>query len=590
MKTLANKLPQGRHRALALLMALVLFAVQGQAIPAQRRPFTVTNSDGTTLTLVLCGDEHFHFYATTDGIPAVQEENGDWRLAPELTDSITATWTAKSQRRNAHRMQRAAKTKARRVFGQPNSFVGDKRGIVILVNFYNKSMKTSSTKLKFRNIFNMTGYSNDNHYGSVKDYFRDQSYGKLNITFDVFGPVTTTRNMEYYGANDSSGNDKRVATLATEACQLADAAYDINWADYDWDGDGEVDQVYIIYAGYSEAAGASSSTIWPHEWALSEGKWSGDGKGAIQLGGVTIDTYAMSSELRGTSGSNIDGIGTACHEFSHCLGLPDFYDTSYAGGFGMDSWDVMDAGCYNGASYSGECPSGFTAYERWFSGWLNFTELDRPATVIGMPSLQDEPVAYIIYNDGNRDEYFIMENRQPTGWFRYVEGDTQCHGMLVCHVDYDEAAWMEDAPNNTADHQRMSIIPASGVYGTFSKSYQRYIVTAAEHRSQLFGSNANTNELTNTSHTNCGGELFNLNTDNTKNMNKPITNIVEADGLISFDFMGGGSPINAITAPLSPTLDADTQYYNLQGMPVTPTTSGIYLRRRGGKTEKVFIR
>ena len=566
-------------KRLILMMMAGVWCLCAWCIPAKRIPFTVTNSDGTVLTLVLCGDESYHFYATTEGVPAVQDENGDWRLAPELADSISIQWTERLHQRNLRRIERAEHQRARYVTGKQMSYEGKKKGIVILVNFQDKNMKSDHTKAAFNDIFNQVGYNKDGNIGSVHDYFFDQSYGKFDLTFDIYGPVTTQKNMAYYGQNENN-SDMRVATFAAEVITTAHYKYDINWKDYDWDNDGEVDQVYIIYAGVGEASGGGVDAIWPHEWALSQGQYYGDGNGPLNFGGYTIDTYAAGDELRSRNSSKLNGIGTACHEFSHCLGLPDFYDTSYKGGFGMNAWDLMDSGNYNGNTHNGECPVGYTAYERWWAGWLNFVELTEPCTITNMPNLEDEPVAYIIRNDVNRNEYFTFENRQCTKWFQFVNTTNNCHGMLACHVDYNAQAWEKNKVNNDAKHQRMSIIPAGGELGSLSGS--TYNVNPSQYQSQLFPGNKSVTELTNNSHASCGGKLFGTNTDGTHNMNKPITNIKESDdGLISFDFMGGDQ--SAIRS-LSPTLSqGDDIWYTLDGRKLSgqPSTKGIYLR--GGK-------
>jgi M6 family metalloprotease-like protein len=543
------------------------------AVPAQRRPFTVTNSDGTQLTLVMCGDESYHFYTTEDGTPVLQDEQGDWHLAPELTDSISKTWSQRAMRRNARRMQRTQNMRARRTFGYPSNFEGQKKGIVILVDFPQKAMVSTSTPTKFKAMFNEEGYNDNKQTGSVHDYFLAQSYGKFDLTFDVFGPVTTDLEFRFYGGNDKQGNDTCVAKMAAEVCVKADALYNINWKDYDWDGDNEVEQVFIVYAGNGEHASGLSNAIWPHEWSLTDGLNSGDGDGPITLGGCTIDTYAMSCELYSASKGYMDGIGTACHEFSHCLGLPDFYDTSYKGGFGMDAWDVMAAGNYNGQR-SG-CPSGYTAYERWFAGWLDFTELNEPTTITGMPSLEDAPVAYIIRNDGDNDEAYILENRQDRGWYKYVESNTGIHGMLVSHMAYNEDAWIANEVNSTLKEQRMTIIPANNNYGELMGTKEKYYIVSEDVRGgQLFPGSENVTMLNDTTHT-LGTTLLSKNTDGSKKMHKPITNISEADGLISFDFMGGSSV--GIDAPSSPTPTQQT-YYTLTGTPVaTPSAPGIYI-------------
>lgn len=563
-----------------LLLFILLFAVRtAWSVPADSKPFTVTNSDGTVLTIMLCGDECCHFYTTLDGTLVVEEENGDWRLAPELADSIQNAWSERSTRLNLHRQQRAIENKTRRAFGYNTSFMGKKKGIVILVEFPNKNMKSVNTREKFERMFNQEGYHENNHKGSVHDYFYDQSYGQLDLTFDVFGPISVSESDSYYGENNSKGNDQRVGELTTEVCKLADATYDINWADYDWDGDKEVDQVYIIYAGVGENAGGGKSTIWPHESSLTLAKPFRDGEGPIKLGGCTIDTYAMSNELKSSYDSTLCGIGTPCHEFSHCLGLPDFYDAKYTGGVGMQQWDLMASGSNNGISNNGECPPGFTAYERWFAGWLELTELHEPTTITDMPCLHDEPVAYIIYNEGHRDEYFILENRQSKGWYQYTKYYSGMHGLLVTHVDYKRDAWVLNTVNTVKDHQRMSFIPAGKDYGT---------ANADQYRSQLFPGSKNVTELTNDSHEDYGGTLFHRNTDGSKYMNKPITDIQESDGLISFKFMGGAEvlDIQDITDTTQPII-----YYTLDGIQVEkPTKSGIYIIQQGDQIRKFLVR
>ena len=570
-----------------LHLILWLFVVEtAWSIPANRSPFTVTNSDGTVLTITLYGDECCHFYATLDGVPVVEEENGDWRLAPELKDSINQIWSERSTRLNLRRQQRAAQNKTRQAFGYPTTYSGQKKGIVLLVEFPDKAMKSVNTRDKFDKKFNQKGYNEDDHEGSVHDYFYDQSYGQFDLTFDVFGPIKVSQSYTYYGANDKNSNDKYVGILAAEACRLANQKYDINWADYDWDGDKEVDQVVIIYAGYGEHAGASKNAIWPHESSLTLAKRSGDGEGAIRLGGQIIDTYAMSCELRGTSGSKMDGIGAACHEFTHCLGLPDFYDVKYTGGFGMQHWDIMASGNNNGPMGHGEIPAGFTAYERWFAGWLNLIELDEPTTITDMPCLNDEPVAYVIYNDGNRNEYFILENRQPTGWHQYVNYYTGMHGLLVTHVDYYRDIWVTNTVNSVKKHQRMSIIPAGNNYGTFTGS--TYSVTADQYRSHLFPGNRYVTELTNESHASCGGELFNRNIGGTKYMNKPITDIRESNGLISFQFMGGSEAMDI--KDVANSTSSSVTFYTLDGVQIEqPTQPGIYIEKKNGTTKKIWL-
>ena len=223
--------------------------------------------------------------------------------------------------------------------------------------------------------------------------------------------------------------------MVIEACKKADSS--VNFADYDWDGDGYVDQVYVVYAGKGEADGGASTTIWPHEWSLSSASYYGDGSGTLTLDGVKIDTYACGGELNGSTGT-IAGIGTMCHEFSHCLGYPDFYDTDYSGGQGMGEWDLMDSGSYNGKWNGGHSdwpemnagyePAGYTAFERWCAGWIEPIVLSDPQKITNMKpmggtqegGIVDHGDAYVIYMPGSKKtiegEYYMLENRQQAGW------------------------------------------------------------------------------------------------------------------------------------------------------------------------------
>ncbi|MCD8304239.1 MAG: M6 family metalloprotease domain-containing protein [Prevotellaceae bacterium] len=553
-----------------LLLVTALFSLGSKAVPARPLPMTVLQKDRTTVTVYLRGDEHYHYFLTDDGVPIMQGEDLSYyyALSGDSTLTVSNLLAHNAEERNEeetalvaqhkgkaleiiakqcetlHRMQEddgnhPMRIRAKSLVQRALAYQGSKKGLVILVNFTDCSMSGTDPNVTFTEMFNKEGYNENYHIGSVHDYFFDQSYGQFDLTFDVVGPVTVSEKMSYYGANNHYDLDAHPGEMVIEACRLVDDLVD--FADYDWDGDGEVDQVFVIYAGYGENAGAPSYTIWPHEYNLSSAAAYGDGEGIICLDGVNINTYACTAELTGTTGTTPDGIGTACHEFSHCLGLPDFYDVNYGGGFGMDSWDVMDMGCYNGPNGNSEIPCGYTAYERWYCGWMSLTELSGMTRVKDMPCLGDEPVAYKISNDNYPDEYLLLENRQNEGWFTYVKQYSDCHGLLVTHVDYSPMYWYANIVNTLAKHQRMSIIPADNGYGSqyTNSSGVQYSTTENDLKGDPFPGNSKVTELTNTSHLSVGGEWFNTDDEGNYYIDKPLTNIKDNKGLVSFDFMGG---------------------------------------------------
>ncbi len=490
------------------------------------------------MRITLVGDEFHHCLMTDKGV-AVRFDSVTGYYTPIEASVLNQSLERASQlRRQANEVREARLARgAQRVtsakdVGAPKSIVGNKKGLVILVSFSDTKIK--STNQQFWDMFNKEGYNLNNHKGSVRDYFRDQSYGKLNIDFDVVGPVQLTKASTYYGKDTSTGQDVNAPLMVQEACKAVKDS--VNYKDYDWDGDGEVDQVFIIFAGYgSHYQGANANWIWPAEWNLSSARYYYSNiSGPLTLDGVKVDTYAYAPEMAYTSGSTRNGIGTACHEFSHCLGLPDAYDTNYNLCPSMFDWDLMDSGSYNGANGLGECPSGLSAYERWESGWLDFVELNKPEVITDMPCLLDSACAYIIYNQGNRSEAYILENRQNKKWFSYPSG---AHGMLIYHVDYDANTWYMNNVNSSKNHPRMFIVPASNVYGTPYSSEGVYSVSDAQYKAHTWPGTTKQHSFTDT--TTPAATLYNTNSDGTKFLGRPVEDIAEKNSLISFVFNGG---------------------------------------------------
>lgn len=533
--------------------------MQCYAVPAKKIPVYVNQTDGTTLTIFLVGDENFHFYCTEDGMPVVKSIDNNYYYA-DYTDNdvVCGKFLAHniSERSNneieyikyskdhltslmQNKWQKTFDKSQKKVTefieknkSQTPQYIGKKKGLVLLVDFDNVSIIGNNPASDYFKMFNQIGYSNDNHIGSVHDYFYDQSYGLFDLTFDVVGPIKLSKKYGYYGQNsDTFGSDKYAGSMIIEACKAVDGT--VNFSDYDWDKDGVVETVFVVYAGYGENASSDASTIWPHKSSLSGRASVGDGSGSLTLDGVTIDVYACSSELAGSDGYNRNGIGTACHEFSHCLGLPDLYDTDYSGAFGMNKWDVMDAGSYSGPNGRGEIPYGYSALERAFVGWLEFEKLENESWYELQP-LNDYPHAYIIENAANENEFFILENHQSEKWFSYVGNHTNLHGMMITHVDYDERAWKNNTVNGSRSHMRESIVPADNSYGTYYASDKSYYLTEAEYKGDLYPGSKQTKRFSPKSHENCGGKLFNRNLDGSYYLNMTIDNITEDNGIISF--------------------------------------------------------
>lgn len=518
------------------------------ALPARSIPETVTQPDGTVVTVRVVGDEFYHYQMTADGIPVVRGADGLYRYA-ELTPDGTAV-AGQVIARDAHlrtasdkvyleqlatrqvsqgmvaqrqlKRQQKLRSVTRRAMQATTG--DDVHGLVLLVEFSDQKFNAANTPEDFKEMMNKEGYNYQGAIGSARDYFIAQSGGQFRPTFDVVGPITLDKTMAYYGGNDKyTGNDSRPEEMVIDACRKVESTVDFSI--YDRDNDGFVDLVYVIYAGYGESAndnaGSLDDTIWPHAWYI----YQGAGK-EVSVDGKLLDAYACSAELQGNTGTYRDGIGSFCHEYSHTLGLPDFYDTG-GSNYGMSTWSLMDYGCYNGPDMNGDghsdgsVPVGYTAYEREFCGWLTIEELTSPATV-SLENLADSKKAYKIVSS-DKNQYFTLENRQQTGWDTYMASS----GLMILKVDYDQMIWDNNIVNCEPTRQRMTIMPADNHRSFYDETGDLYPYN---------NNNSFTDQSAPASKTNTGLSL-----------GKPVTNITQANGVITFDFMGG----SAIEAPVA---------------------------------------
>ena len=455
-----------------LLSAILAFCgiVCLNAVPAYPGKMTVRQPDGSTITVIKHGDEWGHWMTDMKGNVLKRDARG-FLVAD---NSVSASQIRKASA--ARRVEKRRHVAANRV-STPIA-LGEKHFLVILVEFSDK--KFSNAKENFSNLLNQKGYSANGGTGSARDYYYDNSHGKFTPLFDVYGPVTLSKTMAYYGENDSQGNDKHAEEAVVEG--LTALKTQIDFSKYDNDGDKWVDLVFMYYAGYGEAdygGDDCEDTIWPHQWDIREGGES------FSSNGYSVSSYACSNELIG-SGENqgkLEGIGTACHEFGHAMGLPDFYDTDYETNdqaAGLFSYSLMDSGSYNNDVRT---PPYLNIEERIILGWLDESAI-RDFTASGTVSIPnvDENVAYKTPTDV-AGEYFVYECRELKGWDSYIPAP----GMIVYHVDKSSRSIrITDFGNVQAselwgDWGKYNSINENGSHPCF------YIVPSADQSNLLFG-------------------------------------------------------------------------------------------------------
>ncbi len=521
------------------------------AAPARPLPQTIIQPDGTTLTIVQQGDEWHHWITDLNGNLVVLSDDGFYRLADEVQ---LAQWQADADRQaqlrasvNDRRMQRLQASRQRSMDNGdnevPSHFAfpskGLIHGLVVLVEYQDVVFTIDDPLSEYSDMMMKPSYdyainSKYVHNGSAHDYFYQNSLGAFDPQFDVYGPIKLQHEQAYYGGNNSYGNDERAYEMIIEACQQLDEQ-GVDFSQYDNNGDGIIDFVFAIYAGEGENATRISYQVWPHAWAMSS---AGVG-GQYIFDDVVLEDYACTCEL---FLEKLDGVGTFCHEFSHVLGLPDVYDTGYSAKTPL-GYDVLDNGCYQ---LNGYCPAGYNAYERYALGWLNPVVIDQPASL----SLEDFGTtnqAFIIpvtpdLTDPRDGEYYLIENRQKTGWDKHLPG----HGMLAWHIDYVSSKWWGNSVNTWTNHQCIDLVEADG---TRSK----------QDGSEPFPGTAGHTEFTDdttpalsgwSSPGTSSGQLENR-------LDKPITNIQETPteteeiNLITFDFMGGNTVLHEIEQDLA---------------------------------------
>ena len=469
-------------RTFCILSLILCFAVSAVAVPAKPGWHTFTQSDGSTLKVQAVGDAFNNAILTTDGLTVARGDDGDFYYISSIT-GLTAMRAHDVEHRSAAeqafiKAQRASLAMQVKSYDMPGS-AGRLRGVgsnaqasvpatgerpipIILVEFQDK--KFANTREQIIDAM-LTGSE------SVGQYFRDQSNGLYQPVFDVHGIYTLSQDREYYGGHEGTTKDKGIGWLVTEACQLA-AADGVSFKPYDTNNDYQCDVVIVIFAGVGEAQAAMSypNAIWPCNWTLEAAQYykrGGNGAFSPNPGDPYVDHFAVFNELHGSydQGKTLDGIGTFVHEFGHCLGLPDMYDTGHNDNYGMGNWDVMCLGCYGNDGY---LPVGYSAYEKAFMNWIEYIDPE-PDTYYTLPvwnqKTQETDQAVRVVSDLNRNEYFIFENRKRVGWDRCLPGQ----GIMVTHITYSPSYWTNNKPNNEAI-QLITLLPADNKLSKYTES------------------------------------------------------------------------------------------------------------------------
>ena len=450
---------------------LACAATAAYAVKAYPYPITVTQPDGTTITIQIHGDEFlnwttsgnrlveqgpdgFYYYASfnSDGTKSISKSRvtanplaSAFSAAPSTVRPPQSAFAAANERR-----QSIAR------IGNPNLATGKHQFLVMLIEFSDIRFTVENPQNQFHRLLNEVGYSDNGATGSSYDYYYGNSKGVFDPSFDVIGPITLEKTQSYYG-DDGTGDDRAYEALA-DACKIADAQNLVDFSVYDQDKNGTVDNIFFFFAGSNEAEGGGVYTIWPHQWQLFEYL-----VGVIKLDGVSLNTsYACTSEYNGRG--QMAGIGTFTHEFGHVIGLPDFYDADYdkSGGKSpaLGSLSLMDQGSYNN---EGRTPPYLSSYEKYMLGWSEMEEWTESGNKT-LPPVQDSDKTYWTPTE-TEGEFFVYEFRDGNGYDAYLTGTGRASGIAIYHVDRSSVyanRWENNTINNYPNHECYDLIEACG--------------------------------------------------------------------------------------------------------------------------------
>lgn len=396
------------------------------AMPAYPKPITVTQPDGRTVTIRLRGDERLHWAETADGYTLLRDKAGYWAFAQTDGRGDLSASAIRYEGSSAPARSLGIKPGLRYSVSQRQSLLkaatpqsdlmidgtfpstGKRKLLVLLVNY--SDTKTTYTQQNFRDMMDKEGYGG---IGSFRDYFLEQSYGKLDIDVTVTDWITLPKSKATYGADGAPYMIYDALSLVTDTLDLKQ---------FDNDGDGVLDGLAVIHQGTGQEMSGNTNDIWSHS-SIVYGQ---------TFGGITVHRYTIEPEMLALDNRQAT-IGVICHEFGHALGAPDFYDTDYSGSGGeyngTGTWDLLASGAWLG-NY-GDRPAGVNGWQKWAYGWLEPKTLDADTVVTDMPSADTEPVVYRM-ETGTPGEYFILENRQQSGPFDY---SLPGHGLVAYHVD-----------------------------------------------------------------------------------------------------------------------------------------------------------
>jgi M6 family metalloprotease-like protein len=412
--------------------------------PFVNKEFTFTNPDGSTIQVRGSGNQYYAVFETLDGYTIVKDPatgfykyarlsddqnelvptdanvgeadpanlglQAHLRIRPEsaklkaaqssLQQGQKSRWKVRRQQKKTRR-RGVSPTTAPEALPTGTITVGNYVGLCILIRFPDVPDTISQSEIS--NFCNLPGYNGFGNNGSVRDYYFDNSRGKLTYTNIVTQYYTAAHNRSYY-TDPSIPFGTRARELIVEALDWLKAR-GFDFSQLSSDDAGFVYALNVYYAG--PVVNNWSEGLWPHSWSLPAPYDVGGGKKMFDY-----QISDIGNELT---------LHTFCHENGHMVcDFPDLYD--YGGeSAGVGSYCIM---CWGANDKN---PVQICAYLKNEAGWATRLVPVTPGITATLDAANNDFYVYA----KNDTEYFIIENREQTGRDTFLPDA----GLAIWHVD-----------------------------------------------------------------------------------------------------------------------------------------------------------
>lgn len=495
------------------------------------RFFLISISIGAILSLLLAGGVF-----GMPPHPSVQKQIEAGQVQQPFVQSAMKTAGAGPQLNSASKFNAAQIT-------------GPFKALCIMVEFSDHAAQTNAE------FFDTLVFANQPN--TVNDYYDEISYGQIDIVAVTlpsdlgwqFAPNPYT----YYVANNygTGSYPNNTQKLCEDLVDLVDPTVD--FSEYDNDGDGYVDVVMIVHSGPGAEYTGNTTDIWSHKWGIAP----------RSKDGTYVSAYTVMPEFWSSSGDMT--IGVFCHELGHAFGLPDLYDTDGSSA-GIGKYSLMAGGSWNGSL--GNSPAHPDAWSRLQLGWCLPTTVSSNQNGVSIPNVESNQSIFKLWTNGSGgDEYFLVENRQKTGYDTYLPGA----GLCIWHIDESQSTNDDEwYPGHTASGNYLVALEQA------DNNYSLEQNSSNGDAGDVFPGSSNNTSFT-------AASSPNSNSYSGANSLVSISNISSSGATMTADFMVSLAAANddEDDLPLPATIELDQNYPN----PFNPATTIRFTLAQSGDVQ-----